>query len=130
MMSAEELKAFVDELWEEMCEEEEFKGSLELPQEFRNQLDVFKAKLSNQEEKEIFKEMLGNIQGIVEKSTKLLMETMIKGDDPDSQNIMEYLSPVEVEFVCNEISEKIIKYRMDKIKRYIFDDDIPEKPYI
>lgn len=120
MMKAEELKEFVDDLWNDMCEEEEFKQSLELPQEFRDQLDIFKAKITDPKEKEIFKEMLENIQGIVEKSTKLLMETMIKGDDPDSQNIMEYLSPVEVEFVCNEISEKIIHYRMDRIKDYLF----------
>lgn len=119
-MKAEELKEFVDDLWNDMCEEEEFKQSLELPQEFRDQLDIFKAKITDPKEKEIFKEMLENIQGIVEKSTKLLMETMIKGDDPDSQNIMEYLSPVEVEFVCNEISEKIIHYRMDRIKDYLF----------
>lgn len=119
-MSAEELKTFVDELWEEMCEEEEFKASLELPKEFQDQLDVFKQKITDPKEKEMFKEMLENVQGIIEKSTKLLMETMIKGDDPDSQNIMEYLSPVEVEFVCNEISEKIIRYRMGKVKKYLF----------
>ena len=121
MMQPEELKGFVDDLWNDMCEDVEFKESLELAQEFRDQLDVFKEKITDPKEKELFKEMLDNIQGIVEKSTKLLMETMIKGDDPDSQNIMEYLSPVEVEFVCNEISEKIIRYRMDRVKEYLFD---------
>jgi hypothetical protein len=119
-MQPEELKTFVNELWNDMCEEEDFKSSLELPQEFKDQLDIFKKKITDPKEKELFKEMLDNIQGIVEKSTKLLMETMIKGDDPDSQNIMEYLSPVEVEFVCNEISEKIIRYRMDRVKDYLF----------
>lgn len=120
MMQPEELKEFVDELWNDMCEEEDFKKSLELPQEFRDQLDVFKEKITDPKEKEIFKEMLGNIQGLVEKSTRLLMKTMLMGDDPDSQNIMEYLTPVEVEFVCNEISEKIIRYRMDRVKEYLF----------
>lgn len=120
MMQPDELKEFVDELWNDMCEEEEFKQSLELPQEFRDQLDVFKEKIIDPKEKEVFKEMLGNIQGLIEKSTKLLMKTMLTGDDPDSQNIMEYLSPVEVEFVCNEISEKIIRYRMDRVKEYLF----------
>lgn len=121
MMQPEELKGFVDDLWNDMCEDVEFKESLELTQEFRDQLDVFKEKITDPKEKELFKEMLDNIQGIVEKSTKLLMETMIKGDDPDSKSIMEYLSPVEVEFVCNEISEKIIRYRMDRVKEYLFD---------
>lgn len=120
MMQPEELKEFVDELWNDMCEEEDFKESLELPQEFRDQLDVFKEKITDPKEKEIFKEMLGNIQGLVEKSTRLLMKTMLMEDDPDSQNIMEYLTPVEVEFVCNEISEKIIRYRMDRVKEYLF----------
>lgn len=119
-MQSEELKTFVDELWNDMCNEEEFKKSLELPQKFKEQLDFFKSNLVNPEERKIFKEMLDNIQGIVEKSAKLLMETMIKGDDSDSQNIMELLSPVEVEFVCNEISEKIIRYKMDRVKEYLF----------
>lgn len=120
MMQPEELKTFVDELWNDMCKEEDFKNSLELPQEFRNQLDMFKEKITDPKEKEIFKEMLGNIQVLVEKSTKLLMKTMLTGEDADSQNIMEYLTPVEVEFVCNEISEKIIRYRMDRVKEYLF----------
>lgn len=120
MMQPEELKTFVDELWNDMCKEEDFKKSLELPQEFRNQLDMFKEKITDPKEKEIFKEMLGNIQVLVEKSTKLLMKTMLTGEDADSQNIMEYLTPVEVEFVCNEISEKIIRYRMDRVKEYLF----------
>lgn len=119
-MQPEELKTFVDELWNDMCKEEDFKKSLELPQEFRNQLDMFKEKITDPKEKEIFKEMLGNIQVLVEKSTKLLMKTMLTGEDADSQNIMEYLTPVEVEFVCNEISEKIIRYRMDRVKEYLF----------
>jgi hypothetical protein len=129
-MKLEELKEFVDELWEDMLQESDFKESMEINSQFQKQLDVFKAKLADLKEKELFRETLKNVQGIVEKSTKLLMETMIKGDDPDSQNIMEYLSPVEIEFVCNEISEKIIRYRMDKVEKYLFDSDIPEKPYI
>ena len=120
MMQPEELKNFVDDLWNDMFEDEEFKESLELTQEFQEQLNVFKQKITDPQEKEVFKEMLENIQGVIEKSAKLLMETMIKGDDPDSKNIMEYLSPVEVEFVCHEISEKIIRYRMDRIKEYLF----------
>lgn len=119
-MQPEELKNFVDDLWNDMCEEEDFKSSLELPQEFKTQLDFFKSELKNPEEKEVFRKMLDNIQGIVEKSTRLLMETMIKGNDPDSQDIMKLLSPVEVEFVCSEISEKIIRYRMDRVKEYLF----------
>jgi len=122
MIQPEELKSFVDELWEDMYQDKEFRESLELPQEFKEQLDIFKSKITNPEEKEIFREMLKNTQGIVGKSTKLLMETMIKGDDMDSKNIMELLSPVEVEFVCNEISEKIIKYRMDKVEKYLFEE--------
>ena len=120
MMQPEELKTFVDELWNDMCKEEDFKSSLELPQEFKDQLDIFKKKITDPKEKEIFKEMLGNIQVLVEKSTKILMKTMLTGEDADSQNIMEYLTPVEVEFVCNEISEKIIRYRMDRVKEYLF----------
>lgn len=121
MIQSEELKNFVDELWNDMCEEEEFKSSLELPEDFKKQLDIFKDKITNPKEKEVFKEALDNIQGIVEKSTKLLMKTMINGDDPESKSIMEVLSPVEVEFVCNEISEKIIKYRMNRVKEYLFE---------
>ena len=123
MMQPEELKTFINELWNDMCKDKEFKDSLELPQEFKDQLDFFKSNITDPQEKETFKEMLDNIQGIVGKSTKLLMETMIKGDDPDSKSIMEYLSPVEVEFVCNEISEKIIRYRMDRVKDYLFKDN-------
>lgn len=121
MIQSEDLKNFVDELWNDMCEEEEFKSSLELPEDFKKQLDIFKDKITNPEEKKVFKEALDNIQGIVEKSTKLLMRTMINGDDPESKSIMEVLSPVEVEFVCNEISEKIIKYRMNRVKEYLFE---------
>lgn len=123
MMQPEELKTFINELWNDMCKDKEFKDSLELPQEFKDQLDFFKSNITDPQEKETFKEMLDNIQGIVGKSTKILMETMIKGDDPDSKSIMEYLSPVEVEFVCNEISEKIIRYRMDRVKDYLFKDN-------
>lgn len=122
-MQPEELKTFINELWNDMCKDKEFKDSLELPQEFKDQLDFFKSNITDPQEKETFKEMLDNIQGIVGKSTKILMETMIKGDDPDSKSIMEYLSPVEVEFVCNEISEKIIRYRMDRVKDYLFKDN-------
>lgn len=120
MTQPEELKEFVNGLWSDMCQDEEFTKSLELPKEFKKQLDYFKKKITTPEEQEFFKETLNNIQELVEKSTKILMETMIKGTDPDSQNIMEYLTPVEVEFVCNEISEKIIRYRMDRVKDYLF----------